>query len=266
MGLQSELFRGDPHLEACLNHDSAHIVEKDAGFHVAKVQAALLLLGRDGGDHFWDEFDRQTYGPETASVVRAYKKDNGIINFKYETSADPIVGKMTIAFLDKEIRKWEVSQNRVTIQIEAGGASANIFVGRDQSIPITASLQIQRWKSSWDTYRDLHRLTLRALLSALPPDGLIANPAKVEVGDCRYDTASLFCFAGKNSDDVLMVLWGFPLRPAPGYPPYSGRGLLKGSKNGLAEGPISWEILLVDRPKTSFFHSHIGRRKIVFTE
>ena len=39
----------------------------------------------------------------TAAAVVAYKRTRKIINYKYQTEADDIVGKMTIAALDREL-------------------------------------------------------------------------------------------------------------------------------------------------------------------
>ena len=54
-----------------------------------------------------DEVSTKTYGPSTAAGVLAYKKKRNIINFSYQTQADNIVGKMTIATLDREMLKVE---------------------------------------------------------------------------------------------------------------------------------------------------------------
>lgn len=111
MGLQSELFKGDPKLEACAVKDSAHISKRDnsVGEHVGKIQTALIridpTLKIDPG-----ELEAKSYGPSTAAAVLAYKRERGIINFSYQNSADDIVGKMTIARLDRELKD---SQSRL---------------------------------------------------------------------------------------------------------------------------------------------------------
>ncbi len=48
IGLKSNLFRGDPALEACLVQDSAHILQGVAGGHVSRIQQALNMV--DGYD------------------------------------------------------------------------------------------------------------------------------------------------------------------------------------------------------------------------
>jgi hypothetical protein len=101
MALQSKLFRGDPKLEAALVSDSAHIVQGAIGPHVGKIQQALNEL--DGAGLNPDE----NYGPATASAVLAYKQKRNIINRSYQTRADNVVGKMTIAALDVEMLEKE---------------------------------------------------------------------------------------------------------------------------------------------------------------
>lgn len=105
MSLQSKLFHGDPNLEAAAVADSAHITLGCSGPYVNKIQAALIVI--DGADISPDETQRRSYGPSTASSVLAYKQERNIINRSYETQADNIVGKMTMASLDAEMLKQE---------------------------------------------------------------------------------------------------------------------------------------------------------------
>ena len=105
MPLTSKLFAGDPALEACLVKDPAHLVEGVRGPHITKVQRALVLL--DGAEIKGSEISGQLYGSTTARAVLAYKKKRSIINRSYQQTADNIVGKMTIAALDKEMKKAE---------------------------------------------------------------------------------------------------------------------------------------------------------------
>ena len=114
MPLQSRLFRDDQKLQACLTHHSAHVTQGAIGDHVSKIQTALVQL--DGLDIFPSEVETRRYGPSTAAAVLSYKKKRKIINPSYQTQADNIVGKMTIAALDKEMLQRE----RVTrIVVEA---------------------------------------------------------------------------------------------------------------------------------------------------
>lgn len=98
MPLLSRLFRGDAKLEAAAVNDAAHILQGARGEHVRKIQAALNLL--NGAALAPDA----SYGPKTAAAVRAYKQKRRIINFSYQTLPDDIVGKMTIAAMDAEMR------------------------------------------------------------------------------------------------------------------------------------------------------------------
>src|ERR1700730_14982919 len=103
MGLRSELFRGDRRLEAAAVSDPAHIILGASGPHVQKIQTALILL--DGATIPDDELLRTFYGASTAGAVLNYKRKRNIINRSYQTQADNIVGKMTMASLDSEMLK-----------------------------------------------------------------------------------------------------------------------------------------------------------------
>ncbi len=105
MGLQSNLFKGDPKLEACAVKDSAHISKREnfVGEHVGKIQTALIRLDPTLKIDP-NELATKTYGPSTADAVLAFKRARSIINVSYQTEADNIVGKMTIVKLDKEMQ------------------------------------------------------------------------------------------------------------------------------------------------------------------
>jgi peptidoglycan hydrolase-like protein with peptidoglycan-binding domain len=84
-------------LEAAAQRDSAHVLPGSRGPHVGKIQQALMDL--DGAKLARDD----SYGPATAAAVLAYKQKRNIINSAYQTKADNIVGKMTVASLDREM-------------------------------------------------------------------------------------------------------------------------------------------------------------------
>lgn len=105
MSLQSKLFRGDAALEACLVDDRAHVVEGTRGPHVPKIQRALAV--QDGALIAVEEVTAARYGRTTVNAVLDYKRDRRIINYSYQTQADNIVGKMTIAFLDRAMTEIE---------------------------------------------------------------------------------------------------------------------------------------------------------------
>jgi peptidoglycan hydrolase-like protein with peptidoglycan-binding domain len=113
MHLLSRLFRNDPRLQACLASDPAHITPGCVGDSVGKIQTALAYL--DGAQIVALELETKRYGPSTAAAVLAYKQKRNIVNRAYQTRADNIVGKMTIAALDKEIAQRE-RQTRITIE------------------------------------------------------------------------------------------------------------------------------------------------------
>ena len=106
MALSSRLFSGNRALEACATQGSAHVTRGADGDHVAKIQFALFTL--DGLVIDRTELVSQQYGRSTAAAVLAYKQKRQIINPSYQTAPDDIVGKMTIASLDNEMRVLEL--------------------------------------------------------------------------------------------------------------------------------------------------------------
>jgi hypothetical protein len=101
MPLRSQLFAGDFKLQACLDKHAAHVQPGAQGDHVGKIQTALFLV--DGLSVDPAELREQFYGKSTAAAVLAYKKKRKIINLAYQTTEDNIVGKMTIAALDRDV-------------------------------------------------------------------------------------------------------------------------------------------------------------------
>lgn len=103
MPLKSRLFAGDAKLEDCAVRDQAHLTLGTQGVHVGKVQYALDAI--DNLKIVRQELMQQVYGPSTADAVLKFKRQRAIINRAYETTADNIVGRMTIAALDAEMLK-----------------------------------------------------------------------------------------------------------------------------------------------------------------
>jgi peptidoglycan hydrolase-like protein with peptidoglycan-binding domain len=101
MALQSKLLAGDPKLEAAGVSDPAHIMQGAAGEHVRKIQSALIQL--DGAAIAVDG----NFGPLTAAAVLAFKRKRAIVNSSYQSQADSIVGRMTMAALDAELVEAE---------------------------------------------------------------------------------------------------------------------------------------------------------------
>jgi peptidoglycan hydrolase-like protein with peptidoglycan-binding domain len=101
VALSSRLFRGVTVLEACLVNDRAHVTPGSQGDHVRLIQRALVLLGDKTIPT--SEYVAGLYGPRTAAAILEYKKRRSIINFGYQTQPDNIVGKMTIASLDRDV-------------------------------------------------------------------------------------------------------------------------------------------------------------------
>jgi peptidoglycan hydrolase-like protein with peptidoglycan-binding domain len=109
VGLQSTLLRGDPKLEAAAVSDPAHVTPGARGPHVEKIQRALNTIDNAG------LVEDGIYGSATAASVLVYKRARKIINFRYQTQADNIVGKGTIASLDSEMLAREVPPVDVVI-------------------------------------------------------------------------------------------------------------------------------------------------------
>lgn len=110
MALRSELFRDDPKLEGAAVLDNAHIVPGSSGPHVEKIQVALMLL--DSASIASRELEFDLYGDTTAAAVLTYKRKRNIINHSYQSTADNIVGKMTISSLDTEMARRGAVQRR----------------------------------------------------------------------------------------------------------------------------------------------------------
>jgi len=113
MPLQSVLLSRDAKLQSCLVSDAAHVTPGARGTHVARIQMALNQLSDaaltvDGA-----------YGLATASAVMAYKNDpSRRILQPSQKTADNIVGKGTIASLDREMllkERQPAGELRITV-------------------------------------------------------------------------------------------------------------------------------------------------------
>ena len=125
MALSSELFAGDPALEAAATTDAAHIQVGARGPHVEKIQTALNLLD-DAGLTADGQF-----GSGTAQAVLNYKTKRNIVNRSYQTTADNIVGRMTVAQMDEELRALDLKPDaRIEIKPRAAARSLSIASSR----------------------------------------------------------------------------------------------------------------------------------------
>ena len=106
MPVQSKLFAYDHALEACSKRDSGQIVPGAQGDHVSRLQTALFLL--DCASVASSELQSQTFGPSTAAAVLRYKRSRNIINRVYPTHSDSIVGRATLAAIDREVAAIEL--------------------------------------------------------------------------------------------------------------------------------------------------------------
>jgi hypothetical protein len=106
--LRSQLFRNDPRLQGCLVEDRWHVTPGSAGDYVQRIQVALMQI--DGLQIDPGELATKRYGISTAAAVLQFKEKRDIVNRAYQTQADDIVGKMTIAALDEEVLEAERSR------------------------------------------------------------------------------------------------------------------------------------------------------------
>jgi hypothetical protein len=125
MPLRSQLFRGDPKLEAAAVSNPAHIVPGAVGAHVGKIQEALIAL--DGAVIAGNELAASSYGPSTAAAVLAYKQKRDIVNRSYQTKADNIVGIMTITALDTEMARSEGPGDGVPIVARSANGTCAVL-------------------------------------------------------------------------------------------------------------------------------------------
>lgn len=182
MPLQSQLFRGDPKLEAAAVSDPAHIVQGARGGHVGKIQLALIRLDRAviAAD--------ESYGPATAAAVTAYKQKRMILNA--QNKVDNIVGKKTIDRLDKEMLAAEqlntgrtppctfppTTQQSTRASFAVTGAPGavtgfTLLAEKDASLPLAKS-----WVASAISRIDLCQLKLSSLTVFSPAELAIFAP------------------------------------------------------------------------------------------
>jgi peptidoglycan hydrolase-like protein with peptidoglycan-binding domain len=193
MALQSQLFRGDPKLEAAAVSDPAHIVPGAMGEHVRKIQQALIQLEGAAID------PDGVYGPATAAAVLAYKQKRNIVNRSYQTQADNIVGKMTIAALDKEMLKKEGEANPPICLFRLGGlapvsVSARLDLVAAPTPPSPSELTVmnkafqESRRTLQDTLKaltDLQKAVLAAIAKQTSPS-LTQDQQKVLVAVVRW--------------------------------------------------------------------------------
>jgi hypothetical protein len=136
MALQSQLFAGDPQLEAAAVSDPDHIVPGARGEHVRKIQVALIQL--DGADIVPDG----AYGPATAAAVAAFKRHQQPPILNFEGQIDNIVGIKTMAALDAGMltgKKETTTETECLAQSRAGGCSiVNLGLSADDTDVVTA--------------------------------------------------------------------------------------------------------------------------------
>jgi hypothetical protein len=137
MALFSSILRNDPRLQACQTKDASHLTEGTTGPHVKRVQTALFVL--DGLKVDREEERSQRYGKSTASAVLQFKTKRHIINHKYQSRPDNIVGKMTIAALDAELWRKEAQRELTTDSCLCGNDPRSAGVGGQAGLSAASS-------------------------------------------------------------------------------------------------------------------------------
>jgi hypothetical protein len=99
--LEHPLFKDDSRLQNCLRFDKDHVQFGDVGDFVSKIQLALITIDNLSIDP--EELKKTAFLTTTRDAVRKYKEKRKTINFAYERTVDPIVGKMTIEQLDNDL-------------------------------------------------------------------------------------------------------------------------------------------------------------------
>jgi hypothetical protein len=119
MPLQSNLFKNDTKLEACLVSDPDHVTPGSVGEHVSKIQQALFMTNNAIIDS--NELGDTLYGPSTAQAVLAFKGPPRNILGPGQVMPDNIVGKRTIATLDAEM--VAIEHPPISLEIQFGSIS-----------------------------------------------------------------------------------------------------------------------------------------------
>lgn len=156
MPLVSAHFSGNDRLEKCLLSDPHHVLEGNRGEYVGLIQAALMKLGI--ATIAASEIATEYYGPSTSSAVLKFKgPPRNILNKQLgQTRPDPIVGKLTLKQLDKEMAEFEKLKLSVLVSPTKDGANHNhatcppIMAGIHAGTPINPL----RWKRMVNLYGD----------------------------------------------------------------------------------------------------------------
>jgi hypothetical protein len=193
MALQSQLFRGDPKLEAAAVSDPAHLLPGASGPHVAKIQQALILIDRaaiapDGA-----------YGQATAAAVSEFKEKRQILNL--QSQIDNIVGKKTMAALDSEM-----------LALEARGGGGGLQLGFSVNIPEDNAKVPAGLFWGVDTFNPITAATIASVIKLFgrPPDYWGRYTAAGRSSLLRDDEIPLL---RKNSPGTRLVLIHNPLGP-----------------------------------------------------
>jgi hypothetical protein len=170
MALKSQLFAGDPKLEAAAKSHAAHIVQGARGPHVGKIHRALIAL--DGATIAAGELAATLYGPTTAKAVLNYKTKRKIINFSYQKQADDIVGIMTMTVLDEEMASRPVPSTPPKRGPNAFFVTADVAAGQTLGDVLSTFGIVGAGQT--DALRDPHNAHLHGNAAGAVSDGQLA--------------------------------------------------------------------------------------------
>lgn len=155
------------------------------------------------------EISAQRYGPSTAAAVLTYKKKRAIINRSYQNAEDNIVGKMTIASLDKELSLRDALSKppgdcmMSPPGLIAGNAlpvPAARFSGSPMSLTASNTRQTRAPKQLGGFVRVYFAITLRSALE----DGFPLSAEIERARDCLFEHGiSLFVEIKNGFADTL---------------------------------------------------------------
>jgi hypothetical protein len=236
MPLQSMWFRQNQRLNQCHLSDPAHVKVGDKGDHVALIQDAVCML--DGARISMDEQGRQFYGNSTASAVLQFKTKRKIVNFSYQKTADNIVGRLTIGWLDREMLAYERRKLNSLIAFGIPAPATPRGVVLTQSAPLAehwatqlaraTTSKVKKMKSSATQPRDIVKDIQKAVTFARPggllifavghglTDGQFPNAGGFDLADHdRMRIGGKFAF--RNPRDFVDVFYDTP-NPPPSTP------------------------------------------------
>jgi len=207
MALKSNLFKGSRGLAACEINDAAHFTIGKQGDDVGRIQMALYAIDSLKIDR--QELLSKTYGRSTAAAVLAFKTKRKIINYAYQNKPDNIVGKMTIAALDREMWVFEGMHRRPGDCDTAIGAAPTDFHPQVNVALPSSAVTAPQPHIKRRTLRIYCSITKKASVETGYPLGRAVELAR----DCLSNSTTTKCFLKTKSNFSARL----PKRCAPAF-------------------------------------------------